>query len=194
MGRHGTGGGGAGRVGLDSYYPGEGGQSGNRASLRYSITFEELTRRRAFPFYAWASMIEDGRVVATDYAPDTGWLEEGAQPEVRLDGPTWTTEFELTGEGGVYSLVQELVITTDGKISFDTGCANGEGNVTIEPDKLRVSDVVVTERACTDEMAEVDAKTMAILGAGEISYELTHADLQLWAGEYALRFEADFGP
>jgi hypothetical protein len=26
-------------------------------------------------FYAWASVIEDGRVVATDYAPDTGWLD-----------------------------------------------------------------------------------------------------------------------
>ena len=26
-------------------------------------------------FYAWASVIEDGRVVATDYAPDVGWLD-----------------------------------------------------------------------------------------------------------------------
>jgi hypothetical protein len=25
-------------------------------------------------FYAWASVIQDGRVVATDYAPDVGWL------------------------------------------------------------------------------------------------------------------------
>src|SRR5687767_9262618 len=25
-------------------------------------------------FYVWASVIEDGRVVATDYAPDIGWL------------------------------------------------------------------------------------------------------------------------
>ena len=25
-------------------------------------------------FYVWASVIEDGRVVATDYAPDAGWL------------------------------------------------------------------------------------------------------------------------
>ena len=28
------------------------------------------------PFYVWASVIEDGRVVATDYAPDVGWLLE----------------------------------------------------------------------------------------------------------------------
>jgi hypothetical protein len=26
-------------------------------------------------FYAWASMIEDGRVVATDYAPNAGRLD-----------------------------------------------------------------------------------------------------------------------
>lgn len=25
-------------------------------------------------FYAWASVIQNGRVVATDYAPDVGWL------------------------------------------------------------------------------------------------------------------------
>jgi len=28
------------------------------------------------PFYVWASVIVDGRVVATDYAPDVGWLVE----------------------------------------------------------------------------------------------------------------------
>ena len=34
------------------------------------------------PFYAWASVIVDGRVVATDYAPDAGWLlpSPGANP------------------------------------------------------------------------------------------------------------------
>jgi hypothetical protein len=29
---------------------------------------------RPVPFYAWASVIQNGRVVATDYAPDIGWL------------------------------------------------------------------------------------------------------------------------
>jgi len=27
------------------------------------------------PFYVWASVIQDGRVVATDYGPDVGWLD-----------------------------------------------------------------------------------------------------------------------
>jgi hypothetical protein len=34
------------------------------------------------PFYTWASVIVDGRVVATDFAPDAGWLvaARGAKP------------------------------------------------------------------------------------------------------------------
>jgi hypothetical protein len=27
------------------------------------------------PFYVWASVIQNGRVVATDYAPDVGWID-----------------------------------------------------------------------------------------------------------------------
>ena len=34
------------------------------------------------PFYTWASVIVNGRVVATDYAPDSGWLV--ATPGVTL--------------------------------------------------------------------------------------------------------------
>ena len=40
-------------------------------------------------FYAWASVIENGRVVATDYAPDVGWLERSpdAKPLPKPGGP-----------------------------------------------------------------------------------------------------------
>jgi hypothetical protein len=30
-----------------------------------------------FRFYTWASTISDGRIVATDFAPDVGWIETG---------------------------------------------------------------------------------------------------------------------
>ena len=36
------------------------------------------------PFYTWASVIVNGRVVATDYAPDTGWLV--ATPDAKPGG------------------------------------------------------------------------------------------------------------
>jgi hypothetical protein len=43
------------------------------------------------PFYAWASVIDRGRVVATDYAPDTGWLQPSstAPPSAPDTGEVW---------------------------------------------------------------------------------------------------------
>jgi hypothetical protein len=41
-------------------------------------------------------------------------------------------------------------------------------------------------------MAELDARTMPVLGAGEIKYVLTGGILQLWVGDIAIRFEASF--
>ena len=40
------------------------------------------------PFYAWASVIQDGRVVATDYAPDFGWLVSGRHADTTTSGST----------------------------------------------------------------------------------------------------------
>ena len=54
------------------------------------------------PFYTWASVIVNGRVVATDYAPDSGWLV--ATPGVALV-PNEPPKFP----GGTY-LLEELPI------------------------------------------------------------------------------------
>jgi hypothetical protein len=63
----------------DSFYP-AGGDFGVRISLwgpgrpgHLPKSVEELATD--VHFYAWASVIQDGRVVATDYAPDAGWLD-----------------------------------------------------------------------------------------------------------------------
>jgi hypothetical protein len=54
----------------DTYYPGEEGSSSNAATFRGAET-------GAYRFYAFASEIRDGRVMATDFARDEGWLEPG---------------------------------------------------------------------------------------------------------------------
>ena len=67
-----------GKVYFDTWYPGEDcpgcserGPLGGVARFGVSRHPDEPE----FRFYAWASVIEDGRVVGTDYAPDTGWLD-----------------------------------------------------------------------------------------------------------------------
>jgi hypothetical protein len=58
------------------------------------------------PFYTWASVIVEGRVVATDYAPDSGWLV--ATPGVPLTPPRFA--------GGTY-VIEELGVS----LGFDDG-------------------------------------------------------------------------
>jgi hypothetical protein len=44
-----------------------------------TTTGEPFGGRLEGPLYAWASVIEHGRVVATDYAPDVGWLDPSTE-------------------------------------------------------------------------------------------------------------------
>lgn len=55
-------------------YPGE--WDGVRLGFGGDLTGGGTRPGPVDPFYVWASVIEDGRVVATDYAPDVGWLVE----------------------------------------------------------------------------------------------------------------------
>ena len=58
----------------DTYFPGEWTGIGARLGFGGDIAGGGTHGLRS-PFYAWASVIVDGRVVATDYAPDVGWLD-----------------------------------------------------------------------------------------------------------------------
>ena len=55
-------------------FPGDRGR-GARLLFRVDTTGGPQGDGLVSPFYAWASVIENGRVVATDYAPDLGWLD-----------------------------------------------------------------------------------------------------------------------
>ena len=61
------------------FWGNHGSQSGD-SGLSFGGDFAGVGRRGAVPkrFYVWASVIQDGRVVATDYAPDAGWLVPSA--------------------------------------------------------------------------------------------------------------------
>ena len=78
---------------LKTGYPAEGDREGFRtgrdgARFRFGQVSDTTQGTNTYgvkvrlPFYAWASVIVDGRVVATDYAPDAGWIvpSSGATP------------------------------------------------------------------------------------------------------------------
>jgi hypothetical protein len=56
-------------------FPGTRGDDGARLNFRIDTTGGPQGDGLVSPFYAWSSVIENGRVVATDYAPDAGWLD-----------------------------------------------------------------------------------------------------------------------
>jgi hypothetical protein len=59
---------------LDTWFPGEGfhrDPDGNVATFGVALRPDEPQ----FRFYVWASVIEDGQIVAVDYAPDAGWFD-----------------------------------------------------------------------------------------------------------------------
>ena len=65
---------------FDTFYPGEWTGIGARLSFGGDVAGPGPNGGGTVgglfdPFYAWASVIVDGRVVATDYAPDDGWLD-----------------------------------------------------------------------------------------------------------------------
>jgi heat shock protein HslJ len=180
-------------IGLDTYYPDESAFGGPNAdaSLWYGLQSGEDTIR----FYAWASVIEAGRVIATDYAPDAGWLVAGSQPEPTLVGPTWTLDTDFTRGSESMTLVQSLTFTAAGGISFDAGCTTGEGAVAVEPGVLRVRELVLTDVSCGSDVAQFTARFMGVLTAGDITYTLDTGLLELRAGTEVLRLDAQYdGP
>jgi hypothetical protein len=54
--------------------------AGAEGGLKFGAENAGIGKVHGMPkrFYAWASVIQDGRVVATDYAPDAGWLAPSA--------------------------------------------------------------------------------------------------------------------
>jgi hypothetical protein len=75
-------------AGFKSGLPPEGAGVQHDAAFTFGATLETTRGPQGWgfeldmPFYTWASLIVDGQVVATDYAPDAGWLvaTRGATP------------------------------------------------------------------------------------------------------------------
>jgi hypothetical protein len=171
-----------GSLGLDTWYP-SAREDVDHAHLRYS--------GGSGRFYGWASMIEDGRVVASDYAPDAGWLVSGEDPGLPLVGTNWTIEREIRNNSEIGSVGMTLRFATDGQLLLDL-CRRGTATVRVTPDTISLRDLTLTEKTCSAEVAELpevidlEADIRAVVSKGEISYTLDAGVLELRAGSEAL--------
>ena len=55
----------------DTFYPGQ----HQRGGMTGSFSIERQPGETEFRFYVWASAMQGSQVVATDYAPDNGWID-----------------------------------------------------------------------------------------------------------------------
>jgi hypothetical protein len=171
-----------GSLGLDTWYPSASEES-DGVILRYSGA-----RGR---YYAWSSMIEDGLVVATDYAPDGGWLVEPEDPGLPLVGTTWTIERELPSRS--MSVMMWLVFTPDGQLELEL-CQRGDASVLVAQGTMRVSEIALIGDPCSDEVTAMEAEILAVLAADEFSYTLDAGVLELSAGPNVVQFVGSSDP
>jgi hypothetical protein len=148
-------------------------------------------------------MIEDGRVVATDFAPDAGWLTPGPQPDVGLIGPTWSVQSWTVGDRRVpmpfdatthaYAFVQ---FTTDGRVVTDAACGPGrvEGDVVVEGHTVRITGFERRSAPCGGVATGIDVVIQDVLLAPGLVYEIRGATLDLQSAAGGLRLIAEDAP
>jgi META domain len=175
---------------LDTWYPGESFSEPDVARFMVWPAVEDLR------FYAWSSLIEGGRVVATDYAPDVAWLEPGTQPALTFAAPVWWRETDVQLRANVHRVViQTLTVTPDGRLGINAACRAGTASLVIGTDTLKVSKVSLVETRCEPDDAEIDEGLLEILSAGTIEYTIDAGILELRAGSRHIEFSARFqGP
>ena len=169
----------------DTWYPGEGEADVNRAYFRYYLKADE----RDAHFYGWSSMIEDGRVVGTDYAPDAGWLvfDDGDLP---LLGNRWLVDSVTSAEGK--ATVQDWFSITatfgaDGELAIDA-CAPIHAFADVDATSIRLRNLSLGPMgACPDGAGPIDRVIRAVVVAPIIEYEIDRGVLILRSGESSIR-------
>ena len=135
------------RIGSDAVFLFGGARETTTGSAGWGIELD-------MPFYTWASVIVDGRVVATDYAPDAGWLvaTRGVRPggtfllgdpfpHLSMTVPEgWTTSStqpdRLGGEGELKRVACREAAQNAVGTSDDADCAGVRFDVIDDPEEL----------------------------------------------------------
>jgi heat shock protein HslJ len=115
---------------------------------------------------------------------------EIADPDLALVGPTWTVDTIITGDAA--SSVPDGATATvkfadDGTVEVESGCNTGDGRYTVDANEIRFTDILQTDRACTDVAATaLEEAVVAVLNAGAVTYAIEADGLTLMAEDRGL--------
>jgi heat shock protein HslJ len=109
---------------------------------------------------------------------------EVAEPDLPLEGATWTLTSIVTGD--VASSVPAGVVATitfnaDGSVAINPGCNSVGGRYAIDGDTIAFTDLITTDMACQGPAGDVEAAVMSILTADPISLGVQSNSLTLAA-------------
>jgi heat shock protein HslJ len=114
---------------------------------------------------------------------------EVAEPDLPLDGTTWTVDSIISGDAVSTvpgNAVATLVFDEDGGVEVNTGCNTGSGRYEASETELRFVDVAITRIACEGPAAELEAAVLPMLAAESVAYRIDASSLMLSAGDAGL--------
>jgi heat shock protein HslJ len=116
-----------------------------------------------------------------------------AEPDVPLSGVRWTLTTIIEGDAAMSvpdGVSATLEFSANGNFSLHAGCNQGGGHYEIGDGRLTFSDVVTTRMACDGARAQVEAAVLAVIGGGEVGYQIDSNNLTLTGDGRGLGFSA----
>ena len=116
---------------------------------------------------------------------------EVAEPDLDLEGPTWSLESIITADAassvpaGVRTPTLRLL---EGQVALDTGCNTGTGTYQLasaEATELTFSPIALTRMGCDEATSQVEAAITATLD-GVVTFEIDADQLTVTKGDQSL--------
>jgi heat shock protein HslJ len=106
---------------------------------------------------------------------------------VELPGTTWQVQ-DIAGEGVIDRAVPELTFRPGGQVTGSSGCNSIVGSYVLEGDRLTISALAQTKRACAEAVMEQEGRFTSLM-TGQTRVEVAEdGALALHAREGIVRF------
>jgi heat shock protein HslJ len=132
-------------------------------------------------------------IAATDGTVVTFLDQSVANPDVPLEGTTWSVE-GLVSDEAVSSIPAggrvPSVLLDGGTVTVDTGCNTGSGTYEIDGTEITFGPIATTRMACTDPAGSATEATVLATLSGTARYEIQADVLRLTNGSAGLFLRA----